>query len=151
MNIRWKPLRDLCSVLFSIGYLFFPEQANIQAKRFPPSIQTFRVSWEKTTSNSILKWVTRLSAGYLPIRKNIVIPRPVPASPSSFKAEELPNGVLPPIKARLYHNGTEEEFRNSNELILVIPGGGFVAMAPENHEEWLTDLARTTKTVLFLD
>jgi hypothetical protein len=43
MNIRPKILRDFLSVIFTVIYLFCPDQAAIKVKRFPTTAQTFRV------------------------------------------------------------------------------------------------------------
>jgi acetyl esterase/lipase len=49
----------------------------------------------------------------------------------------------------LFFNGTAEELAKCKELIVDFPGGGFIAMGPECHEERLRHWAkRTGKPVL---
>lgn len=111
-----------------------------QIGKYPATTQTMRVSWEKST-NPFFYALTYLDRGYLSIRKNILIPRPAIPSHSSFSID-----VLPSIKARLYFPGSQEELRKANELIFVIPGGGFVTMSPENHDDYLSQWSRTCNT-----
>lgn len=47
------------------------------------NIETLRASWEKTL-NPILRVLSYPDRGYLRIRKDIILPRPFPPSPSSF-------------------------------------------------------------------
>jgi acetyl esterase/lipase len=52
----------------------------------------------------------------------------------------------------LFFCKTEEELKDCTELILDFPGGGFVAMGPEHHEERLRRWTkRTGKPVLAID
>ena len=72
----------------------------------------------------------------------MLIPRPKTSS----------RAKLPPVKALLLFAGTEEELANVTEIIIDFPGGGFVAMGPECHEERLRTWAkRTHKPVLSID
>jgi acetyl esterase/lipase len=49
----------------------------------------------------------------------------------------------------LFFDGTPEELEKATDLIMDFPGGGFVAMGPECHEERLRAWAkRTGKPVL---
>ena len=75
----------------------------------------------------------------LPIVRNLLIPRPSISSRSH----------LPPVKAILYFNGNEKDLAKVTQLVVDFPGGGFVAMSPESHEERLRRWAkRTGKPVL---
>lgn len=97
-----------------------------------------RISWEKS-SNPILRALTYFDRGHLRIRKNIIIPRPKVPGPSSFT-----NRPLTPIKARLYYSGTPEQLQSSSELVLQLPGGGFVTMDPKCHDDYVTQWAKQT-------
>ncbi|KAJ3350641.1 hypothetical protein HDU91_006220 [Kappamyces sp. JEL0680] len=142
MNIPFKPLRDVMAVVFSVGYLLFPEAAQQKVKSFPQSIEVFRTSWDKA-ANPILRAITYADRGYLPIRRNIQIPRPIIPSPSSF------SGPLPPtIEGRLYFHASKEEFADATELIFCVPGGGFVAMPPICHDDYTSQYARATRKPL---
>lgn len=57
-----------------------------------------------------------------------------------------------PIAVHIYFAGPVMELHNSTDLIVDFPGGGFVAMTPEHHEERLRAWAlRTGKPVLAVD
>lgn len=59
---------------------------------------------------------------------------------------------LPPVAGLLLFNGSEAELAKATELIVDFPGGGFVAMGPECHEERLRIWAkRTGKPVLSIN
>lgn len=78
----------------------------------------------------------------LPIIRHVTIPRPASSSRSS----------LPPVKAMLFFSGTEAELAVATQLVVDFPGGGFIAMGPECHEERLRAWAkRTGKPVLGID
>jgi acetyl esterase/lipase len=74
------------------------------------------------------------------IRRKFLLPRP--------------NGsqYTRPITAWLFFALPDHQLPKCTELILDFPGGGFVAMSPEHHEERLCSWAwRTGKPVLSLD
>ena len=74
------------------------------------------------------------------IRRVIQIPRP---SSSTYTR---------PITAHLFFAPHASKLAESTELILDIPGGGFVSMTPEHHEERLCAWAeKTGRPVLSLD
>ena len=57
-----------------------------------------------------------------------------------------------PISAVLFFAKSEAELKDCTELIVDFPGGGFVAMGPEHHEERLRRWTkRTGKPVLAID
>ena len=57
-----------------------------------------------------------------------------------------------PITVHVYFAGPVMELHNCTDLIIDFPGGGFVAMTPEHHEERLRTWAlRTGKPVLAVD
>lgn len=59
------------------------------------------------------------------IRRKVLLPRPK-GSPYDR-----------PITAYLFFAPPENQLKDATELILDFPGGGFVAMTPEHHEERL--------------
>lgn len=45
-----------------------------------------------------------------------------------------------PVTAWLYFSGSQLALSQTRELILDFPGGGFVSMSPENHEERVSNI-----------
>ncbi|KIY50479.1 alpha/beta-hydrolase [Fistulina hepatica ATCC 64428] len=139
MSIKPKPLRQLCSVLFSAYYIIYASEGDEKLRKFRavPTVEMFRATWEKTT-NPILQIFVHLPR--ISIVKKILIPRP----PSSTYSR--------PIASHLFFAGGEAELAVSTELILDFPGGGFVAMSPLHHQERLRAWATTTnRPVLSID
>jgi hypothetical protein len=100
-----------------------------------------RVSWEKNL-NPFIRLLSLADRGFLRQRYDIQIPRPNPPSPTAFPHD--PNAQKP-VPARLFFAGTKEELKKAKSLILQFPGGGFVAMNPRVHEDYLSQWARQTK------
>ena len=53
-----------------------------------------------------------------------------------------------PLTLHLFFAGTEAELEASHELVMDIPGGGFICMNPLHHEERLLRWAIRTKRVV---
>ncbi|KAL5425781.1 hypothetical protein PMIN04_002394 [Paraphaeosphaeria minitans] len=143
MRIRQKPLRDLLSIVFSVYYLICAEQADekVRKVRATLTVDHLRVGWEKGTTPYLgaLTSLLRPRLMWYPPRK-IRIPRP---KESSYKD---------PVIAWLYFNGPLSALKKEQKIVLDIPGGGFVAMNPRNHEDKLMGWAgRTGLPVLSLD
>ncbi|KAG6903100.1 hypothetical protein C0995_006287 [Termitomyces sp. Mi166 len=139
MSIRPKWLRDICSILFSIYYIIYANEGDEKLRRFRavPTVEMLRTTWEKTT-NPYIRMVTYLP--WLSMRRKILLPRPKSSNHTR------------PITAYLFFYPHESQLRRATDLILDFPGGGFVAMSPEHHEErlrmWAVD---TGKPVLSID
>lgn len=85
-----------------------------------------------------IRLVTHLPS--ISVRRKILLPRP---KSSSYDR---------PITAYLFFAPPEKELCKATELILEFPGGGFVAMSPEHHEERLRMWAVSTgRPVLAID
>ncbi|WOO81092.1 Hormone-sensitive lipase [Vanrija pseudolonga] len=143
MTIRPKWLKDLSSVVFTFYYLIFASQGDEVLRRFRAvcSVEMLRTTWEKT-NNPYLRAITYFGRVKLPVVRHITVPR----------VKESSRSHLPPIKAMLFFAGTEKELEKATELIIDFPGGGFIAMGPECHEERLRTWAkRTGKPVLSID
>lgn len=114
-----------------------------------------RTTWEKTT-NPYVSLSLRYHRGlltdrapqiriltHLPriaIRRKILLPRP---TSSTYRR---------PITGYLFFALPESHLARATELVLDFPGGGFVAMTPEHHEERLRMWAvRTGRPVLSID
>ncbi|CAI2172130.1 1482_t:CDS:2, partial [Funneliformis geosporum] len=141
MPIRPKFLRDIMSIVFSIYYLIFADQADEKIRRIRATItvEQLRVSWEKSL-NPILRAAISFSHPRI-FQKKIQIPRPKNNS----------HGTRPVI-GYIYYAGSVESFANQDKLVLHFPGGGFIAMSPPCHEEYLCHWAKRTQVpVLSID
>ncbi|KAF8894039.1 Alpha/Beta hydrolase protein [Infundibulicybe gibba] len=139
MSIRPKWLRDICSILFSAYYIIYANQGDEKLRRFRavPTVEMLRTTWGKTT-NPYIRLATPLPR--VSIRRRILLPRP---GSSSYAR---------PITAYLFFSPPERQLSRATELILDFPGGGFVAMTPEHHEERLRMWAVATgRPVLSID
>ncbi|KAJ3759141.1 Alpha/Beta hydrolase protein [Lentinula raphanica] len=139
MSIRPKWLRDICALVFSAYYIAYPNEADEKLRRFRavPTVEMLRYTWEKTT-HPLLRI---FSAGpSIATRRKILLPRP---ASSAYKR---------PITCYIYYAHSQEKLKQCTDLILDFPGGGFVAMSPEHHEDRLKIWARETgKPVLAVD
>jgi acetyl esterase/lipase len=143
MKIRNKKIRDLASIVFTVYYLFAAEQADekVRKVRAVLTVDHLRVSWNKATT-PYLFWFTTLMrpnfTRYGP--RKIRIPRPK----SSIYQE--------PVTAWMYFDGSLTELKKQTNLVLDIPGGGFVAMDPRTNDDKLLAWAgKTGLPILSLD
>ncbi|POW05900.1 hypothetical protein PSHT_10574, partial [Puccinia striiformis] len=120
--LKW--LRDLLSVLFSGYYLIYASEADEKLRRYRavPTVEVLRLTWEKTT-NPIIEFFTRTHRPTIPIKRKFIFPRP---SGSKYTK---------PITCWLYSARSDLELVRTKNLILDVPGGGFIAMSPLHHEE----------------
>ncbi|KAI5123042.1 hypothetical protein M0805_000478 [Coniferiporia weirii] len=142
MSIRPKWLRDICSMVFSIHYMFHADEAESKVHRLRElcSLDVLRVTWDKTNDNPYLRAISAPFRPSLPIYRHYCIPRPKHSTHTR------------PVNAWLFFSGSESELQRATELVLDFPGGGFVAMGPMHHEERLRAWAkRTGKPVLSVD
>ncbi|CAH1767163.1 11257_t:CDS:2, partial [Entrophospora sp. SA101] len=144
MSIRPKILRDIMSLVFSIYYLVFADQADEKIRRIRATItvEHLRCSFEKTM-NPYLRFLIKLTHPRLQIfRKKIIIPRPKKNS----------HGTRPVI-GYLYYSGNEQSLKNNcDKLILNYSGGGFVAMNPICHEDYLCNWVKKVRVpILSID
>lgn len=143
MKIRAKWLRDIASVVFSVFYLFAAGKADekVRKVRGNLTVEHLRVSWNKGTSPwlGFFQKLMRPRYSRWPPRA-IRIPRP---STSDYKD---------PVSAWLYFDGPLSELEHHSQVVLDLPGGGFVAMDPRcNDDKLLSWAAKTGLPVLSLD
>jgi acetyl esterase/lipase len=143
MRIKNKAVRDIASIVFTVYYLIAAEQADekVRKVRAVLTVDHLRVSWNKGTT-PYLYWITSLMrptfTKYRPRR--IRIPRP---RGSSYKE---------PVNAWMYFDGTLAELEQQANLVLDIPGGGFVAMSPrESDDKLLAWAGKTGLPILSID
>jgi len=143
MKIKRKAVRDLLSIVFSVYYLVCAEQADdkVRKVRATLTVDHLRVAWNKGTTPYLgaLTSMMRPRIMAYPPRK-IRIPRP----PESSYTE--------PVIAWLYFNGPLSALKKHEKVVLDVPGGGFVAMDPRNHDDKLMGWAgKSGLPVLSLD
>lgn len=143
MKIKPNWLKDMASMVFTVYYLIAAEQADEKVRRVRATltVEHLRNSWNKPTTPylSLLSTLVRPRFVRYPPRE-IRIPRP---RGSSYRE---------PVNAWLYFDGTLAELREQNQLVLDVPGGGFVAMSPRTSDDKLLAWAGKTRVpVLSLD
>lgn len=143
MRIKRKGVRDFLSIVFSVYYMICAEQADEKVRKIRATLTVdhLRVAWNKGTTPYLgaLTKLMRPKLMWYPPRK-IRIPRP---SESSYKE---------PVIGWLYFNGPLSALKKHDKIVLDIPGGGFVAMDPRNHDDKLMGWAgKTGLPVLSLD
>ena len=143
MKIRGKWLRDLASIVFSVFYLFAAERADekVRKVRNMITVDHLRVSWNKGTTPYL-----RFGQGLIRPRfsrwppRQVRIPRP---SNSDYKDS---------VSAWLYYDGPLANLMHHRNIILDIPGGGFVAMDPRCTDDKLFAwAAKSGHAILSLD
>ncbi|KAI1315745.1 hypothetical protein EDD11_000395 [Mortierella claussenii] len=134
-NIKPKVLRDTMSAIFSIYYLFFPKRALEKNNMMLKTITAIhmRRSWEKML-HPLLRLLTWANAPKLGMRKMITLKL---SKDEGFQTDALVTLVI-------FFKGTEDEFARQESFILNIPGGGFVAMNPLCHADYLMTWAGQT-------
>ncbi|KAF9163982.1 hypothetical protein DFQ26_001938 [Actinomortierella ambigua] len=142
-HLQPRVLRDAMSVVFTIYYLFFPKRAQEKLHMMHNSItpQQMRLSWEKVMHPALqfLSWVKFPRLG---VRKTVRLTM-------SKKEGYHSDGE---VTVSLFFKGTEEELAACDSLILDFPGGGFVAMHPGCHTDYLIPWAyQTGKVIVSVD
>ncbi|GAA6014975.1 hypothetical protein JCM11491_002379 [Sporobolomyces phaffii] len=140
-QIRWKWVRDIFSLLCTGYYLLFANEADEKLRKYRAicTVEMLRTTWEKT-SNPYIKFFTRKDRPHVEIVKKLFLPRP----PGSKYTK--------PLTAYLFYSGTEASLARESDLIMDIPGGGFICMTPEHHAERLLRWAkRTGRPVISFD
>ena len=131
------------SLVCTIYYLIAAEQADNKVRRVRATltVEHLRVSWNKSTTP------------YLSLLTNIVRPKFTKYSPKKIRIPRPPDSSYKePIIAWLYYDGPISTVNRHDKLILDVPGGGFVAMTPRNHDDKLFAWAgKTGLPVLSLD
>ncbi|KAI0268774.1 Alpha/Beta hydrolase protein [Gloeopeniophorella convolvens] len=148
MNIRQKWLRDICSMVFSIYYIIFANEADEKLRKFraAPTVDMLRVTWEKT-SNPYLQLISHKKP--VALHRKILLPRP-DSSPYT-RPITIFLFYSPRPETNLSHDPAAA-LALERDLILDVPGGGFISMGPEHHEERLRSWAvQTGKPVISIE
>lgn len=143
MRIRNKRVRDIFSIICTIYYLIAAEQADekVRKVRAVLTVDHLRVAWNKPTTPYLNFFTSLLRPNftkYKPRRLRIHRPK------SSAYTE--------PVTAWMYFDGPLSELEKQENLVLDIPGGGFIAMDPRTSDDKLLAWAgKTGVPVLSLD
>lgn len=121
MNIQPVWLREMFSVLFTVYYMLFAHQADEKVRKIRATItaQQLRNSWEKT-GTPILGFLSSIGRPSIRIIRKFEIDR----------GEDLR-----PVSGWIYFDGTEEELKRQEKVVISFPGGGFVSMSPRHHDD----------------
>ena len=143
MRIRPRWIRELCSVIFSVYYLFCAEQADekVRKVRGVLTVDHLRVSWNKSLTPYISLFSKLTRPRFMQYNPRAIrIPRP---DTSSYTES---------VHGWLYYDGPLSALKNQTRVVLNIPGGGWVAMNPRTHDDALMAWAgRTGLPILSLD
>jgi acetyl esterase/lipase len=143
MRIRRKWLRDIASIVFTIYYLIAAEQADekVRKVRGMLTVDHLRVSWNKGTTP------------YLKFIQNLMRPRLMRYPPRAIRIPRPSHSDYnEPVHAWLYFDGPLSELKSQTNLVLDVPGGGYVAMSPRSHDDKLIGWAgKTGLPILSLD
>lgn len=148
MNIRQKWLRDICSILFSVYYIIFANEADEKLRKFraAPTVEMLRATWEKT-SNPFLQLV--LHKKPVALRRKILLPRP---DSSSYTRPITIHLFYSPHPGHSLSKDPLAALSCERNLIFDVPGGGFISMGPEHHEERLRSWAvKTCRPVISIE
>lgn len=142
MNVKPKWLRDILSMVFTVYYAIYANEADEKLRKYRAfcTVEMMRTTWEKTT-NPYIRLFTWFHRPSLPIARPLLVPRPAIGAHHSR-----------PTKAWLFYAKSERQLRMEEELVVDLCGGGYICMNPQHHEERLRQLAKQMqKPVLAVD
>ncbi|RMD42796.1 hypothetical protein DV735_g2374, partial [Chaetothyriales sp. CBS 134920] len=143
MRIRNKRLRDLASIVFTLYYLIAAEQADekVRKVRAVITVDHMRVSWNKSTTP------------YLQAATALMRPKFTKYGPRKIRIPRPKNSAYrEPVNAWMYFDGPLSELEEQANIVLDIPGGGFVSMDPRTSDDKLLAWAGKTRVpILSLD
>lgn len=127
MPLRPEWLRHTMSLLFSVYYLVFANQADEKVRKIRATItvEQMRLSWEKNNT-PILKFFAGLTRPSIKMIRKVVIERDNRA----------------PIDVWVYFDGTLEQLAQQEAAVISFPGGGFVSCSPREHDDAHTHWAK---------
>jgi len=159
--------------------LTLPPLLPLQLRKFRAfcTVEMLRVTWEKQ-SNPYIKFATRPHRPPVGVQRKLFLARPkgsryrcvspcvllvrrcsagTPSGSATARRCRLTRLALAvrskPITLHLYYAGTDLDLASAHELVMDIPGGGFICMTPEHHAErllrWAKQLGPTKAVVSF--
>jgi hypothetical protein len=129
LKVKIAPLRHGLMLLLSVYYLlnFRRAENKVEAFRRSMSHEAIRACWEKG-STPVLAAVDRLMRPRCIVELELVSVR----SPDGHD-----------IECRLFYNKPRTSLAQEKAMMLHYPGGGFIAMSPQHHADYLSFWART--------
>jgi acetyl esterase/lipase len=124
LKVKFGPLRHALTLLLSGYYLFNFRRAENQVEAFRRSCthHAIRACWEKG-STPVLAAVDKITRKRCSIELELVPIR----SPDGHE-----------IECRLFYNKSRDELAKETSVLLDFPGGGFIAMSPQHHADYLS-------------
>ncbi|KAL7752906.1 hypothetical protein RI367_001909 [Sorochytrium milnesiophthora] len=135
VNVKPKLLRDIASIVFTIYYLVFADQADNKVCRLraTPTVELMRMSWEKQ-KHPLFRAISCAGLPRLTYMYRQVL---VPRHPSAY-GYNVADPRTQHISCYLFYKGAASTYPHASQLLLQYPGGGFVCMDPACHEDYLT-------------
>ncbi|KAJ1720850.1 hypothetical protein LPJ61_006114, partial [Coemansia biformis] len=142
-------LRHIMSLLFSLYYLIYTNRAveKVRKVRALITIDHLRVSWNKGVDNPLLRFVRRMHTCRLSVNRVVHVPN-AKGSPQSSCGRLSEIADLDPAECHIMFAGDADAFARCRSIVLNYPGGGFVAMGPECHSDYLSAWAAKTGAVV---
>ncbi|KAJ1653174.1 hypothetical protein IWQ61_006651 [Dispira simplex] len=138
MQVRPRWLRQIASVVFTLVYLCHPQLADEKVRRIRRrvTVDHLRTSWEKG-KHPLIRLATRLRCPKLTVCQDLTIDRP-----ARFRPRQHQYLQRYPFRVRVFYAGSLFQLTRARSLVYHIPGGGFVAMDPICHEDYLSRWAQ---------
>ncbi|KAJ1925998.1 hypothetical protein IWQ60_004175 [Tieghemiomyces parasiticus] len=132
MNVRPKFLRDSLSILFTGLYLCLPHLADEKLRRIQrtATVEHMRVGWNKS-HNPYLRLLTHFNYTPVDLCRTLTLDRPARLRPHQPYLRDHP------FEVKVFFAGSPAQFRTARSVLYHVPGGGFVAMDPSCHEDYL--------------
>jgi acetyl esterase/lipase len=148
LRVRWAPLRHAISTWLMIYYLTHPQDADNKVNQFRNSlsVEHVRACWQKGFDHPILRLIDMFGRPHCKIDAEIVtIPRIIPPPSSDFIHSPTPVPLVfsapitdDAIECRLFYYQDKAFLAAERRVILDFPGGGFIAMSPLHHADYLS-------------
>jgi acetyl esterase/lipase len=131
-RIRWPWLRNVVSIVMGVWYMIFARQGEdkVNAFRQVQTIDAIRRTWEKG-QHPLLRTISALRMPKLEMKG-------IPVNIARPHGSGL-------VDSYLYFDGNATDLARQTRVVCHFHGGGFVAMKPKHHEDYLTVWAKKLK------
>ena len=134
LHIPVSSLRHTLTFILGVYYLFARGSAELKMHHFRSciSIQQIKECWEKGNTNPMLRWMNKLGRERICCDSHIL---------SVTVPDENRDGdherPTRQIECYLYYDREKKYLSEETRLIFDCPGGGFIAMSPLHHADYL--------------